>query len=81
MISGGVLAGAYRPYQALGRVAGNAGLRHRGQLRERRRAFRRRHRDRAQLPAFDQRRALATVVNITWIWPPIRSVMAGAAPL
>jgi hypothetical protein len=25
--------------------------------------------------------ALATVVNITWIWPPIRSVMAGAEPL
>ena len=25
--------------------------------------------------------ALATVVNITWIWPPITSVMAGAAPL
>ena len=39
-----------------GRVAGNAGFRHRRQLRKCRRAFRRRHGDRAQLTGLDQRR-------------------------
>ena len=33
------------------------------------------------LPALISEAALATVVNITWIVPPMRSVIAGAAPL
>src|SRR6202045_1898741 len=81
MTSAGVLAGANRPYQlsaaypatpasaTVGNV-GNAGERSADVTAIAR-----------NWPASTSDAALATVVNITWIWPPIRSVMAGAAPL
>src|ERR1700693_5370444 len=79
--SGGVLAGANRPYQLSAAqpgtpasetvgISGNAGERSAEVTASAR-----------NCPASINPAALATVVNITWIWPPIRSVIAGAAPL
>src|SRR3977135_2307230 len=81
MISAGVLAGANRPYQlpaaepgtpasaTVGR-SGNAGERSADVTASAR-----------NCPPAISDAALATVVNISSILPPIRSVMAGAAPL
>ena len=81
MISGGVLAGAtghtrlplhsreHRPPTTVGNC-GKAGERSADVTASAR-----------NWPASTSDAALATVVKITWICPPIRSVIAGAAPL
>src|SRR3974390_822592 len=81
IVSAGVLAGPNSPYQlspaepgtpasaTVGR-SGNAELRS-DEVTASARSW----------PAFTSGAALATVVNITWIVPPSRSVIAGAAPL
>lgn len=57
MMSGGVFARREQTVPGFGRIAGDAG-RNRGQLREGRQAFRRGHRDGAQLTSLNQKRSL-----------------------
>ena len=81
MTSAGVLAGANRPYQASASYPGTPAsetVGRSGKAGERSAEVTASARN---CPASISDAALATVVNITWIWPPIRSVIAGAAPL
>jgi hypothetical protein len=81
MMSGGVFAGANRPYQVSASKPGrpvSATVGNCAKAGERSAVVTASARN---WPPSISDAALATVVNITWICPPIRSVMAGAEPL